>query len=541
MRKISNKPALCWLIVGLTGLLLVGCDSVSAEEETPAATPTAAPVVIVVPTVTPEPTKAPLAVVTATVATVDTPTPAPTLAEPVAAVITPTLAPVAVAQPVTQPTVERVALVRYRDNQYARSGDFTILSTDLPAPPAGHHYDLWLVKDGQPTFRLGNVPNQIPLNHTGSADQHLLAIYEGALLSLEPDANTPGEMGPILFQGATPPQALVHIRQIADRFAANPAEQGFLIGALDQWQLAREHTDFMREAIANDNLGETRRHAEHVINIINGEQGSLFGDLDGDGAAQNPGDNVGVVGYLSGTQEQATLAASTGDATAEIKLHAGHVLVSSDNVRGWLEDGVAEVLRVLAADSAGEAQPTAEKVAALLDQAYAGIDPDGDGVVMPLVGQGGLLTAYEHTLNMGGIEIYPVNQGGAETEIAALAPAQAAPAGAHDHGAAPTALPTEAAPAPAPTPAPVVIEMSDFAFSAPSVTVPAGTTVTWINRGGAKHSATADDGSFDTGLLNPGANGSVTFAQPGTYRYYCMLHGGSGGLGMAGTIIVAGQ
>ncbi|MCE7989929.1 MAG: hypothetical protein DYG89_52950 [Caldilinea sp. CFX5] len=524
MRKRFCKSGWCWLALVLLLLLPTGCDDVNAEEAAATASPTAAPVVIVVPTVTPTaaPTVVAPAAVTATATIARTPAPTAVLT------VTPTVAAaVQAVQPTVAPTPARVALVRYRDNQYTRSGDFTILSTNLPPAPAGHHYDLWLTKNGQPTFRLGSLPNQTPLNFTGSADQHLLAIYEGALLSLEPDADTPGEMGPLLYQGITPPEALIHIRQIADRYVGNPNEQGFLIGAQNQWQLARDHADLLRQALAANNLTEGRRHAEHVINIINGEAGDPYGDLDGDGVAQNPGDGVGVTDYLHGAQAETKLAAGATDATDEIKLHAGHVLVSSDNVLDWLSDVNAEAVRVLSADTVEEAQPTAERVAALLDQANAGLDPDGDGVVMPIAGQGGLLTAYEHTLNMGGIELYSVNDRGAAPPVAAEPPTPAATE-SHDHSA----------PQVEPTPAPVVVEIVDFAFNAPTVTVPTGATVTWVNRGNAKHSATADDGSFDTGLLDPGASGSVTFTQPGSYPYSCVLHGGSGGVGMAGTVIV---
>jgi uncharacterized membrane protein YozB (DUF420 family) len=43
---------------------------------------------------------------------------------------------------------------------------------------------------------------------------------------------------------------------------------------------------------------------------------------------------------------------------------------------------------------------------------------------------------------------------------------------------------------------------------------------------------------LDRILLDPGGSASVTFDQPGTYPYYCELHGASGGQGMAGTIVV---
>ena len=75
-------------------------------------------------------------------------------------------------------------------------------------------------------------------------------------------------------------------------------------------------------------------------------------------------------------------------------------------------------------------------------------------------------------------------------------------------------------------------------FSPPTLTVPAGTTVTWTNTDQAAHTVTADDGSFDTGFVAAGQTVSLTFATPGTYPYYCIPHGAPGGAGMAGVIVV---
>jgi LPXTG-motif cell wall-anchored protein len=64
----------------------------------------------------------------------------------------------------------------------------------------------------------------------------------------------------------------------------------------------------------------------------------------------------------------------------------------------------------------------------------------------------------------------------------------------------------------------------DFQFSPSTITVTAGESVTWSNSGPSVHSATADDGSFDTGILNKGQSGSHTFTRPGTYAFHCTPH-----------------
>ena len=70
----------------------------------------------------------------------------------------------------------------------------------------------------------------------------------------------------------------------------------------------------------------------------------------------------------------------------------------------------------------------------------------------------------------------------------------------------------------------VAVQVVDFAFEPGTLTVPAGATVTWTNAGSRPHTVTADDGSFDSGRLDPGEQFSQTFDQPGTFTYFCGFH-----------------
>lgn len=68
------------------------------------------------------------------------------------------------------------------------------------------------------------------------------------------------------------------------------------------------------------------------------------------------------------------------------------------------------------------------------------------------------------------------------------------------------------------------VRVVDFAFEPVELIIPAGTTVTWTNDGERPHTVTADDGSFDSGRLDPGEQFSHTFLQTGTYSYHCGFH-----------------
>jgi plastocyanin len=116
--------------------------------------------------------------------------------------------------------------------------------------------------------------------------------------------------------------------------------------------------------------------------------------------------------------------------------------------------------------------------------------------------------------------------------------------------AAPAAVTNSAGTGVARASASATVSMGDNFFSPASVSIAEGDTVTWANNGQAPHSATADNGSFDTGVFNSGQSRSHTFSQAGTFAYFCTVHanmrgtvrvlaassgGGKGGGGSAGS------
>lgn len=507
------------IIFLLAVLALVACTKKNAE--TPAE-PTAVAEVAVAPTE--PPTDVPTAVPTEPPAEPTEPPPAEPTEEP-------TEEPTAV--PTAEPAPERLGILRFRDSDTARAANFQLLLENISPAPAGTHYELWLVDDSFNTLNLGEFAANSNVNFTNDTAENLLGSYSTAFVSLEPDGVADGEIGTIVFDGIVPAGSLVHIRHLVTAFPANPEGKAFLLGAEEQLLQASDHAQLLLDELAAGEIREAQRHAEHVINILDGETGPDFGDLDGDTIAQNPGDGFGVRAYLEGAKQHAQLAVDAEDATAEVELHAGHVIISSDNSLARLDAAIDEALRVIASDSAAEAQPAADELARLLDIALKGQDANGDGAIAPIENEGGLLTAYEHALNMGSFEFFAADEAGA----AAAANEEVPPVAESE--AEPTAEPeTEADPAAA-APPPVTIEMANFAFQPGDITVPVGTAVTWVNKdNGPRHSATASDGSFDTGLLDGGQEATITFDTPGTYVYYCTLHGSPDGSGMAATITV---
>jgi plastocyanin len=83
------------------------------------------------------------------------------------------------------------------------------------------------------------------------------------------------------------------------------------------------------------------------------------------------------------------------------------------------------------------------------------------------------------------------------------------------------------------------VSIQDFFFSPANVSVPAGTTVTWVNEGNVPHTVTSDDGQFDSGVLMPGDSYTVMFKGQGTITYHCAIHPSMTGSVTVGTPAMA--
>ena len=68
------------------------------------------------------------------------------------------------------------------------------------------------------------------------------------------------------------------------------------------------------------------------------------------------------------------------------------------------------------------------------------------------------------------------------------------------------------------------IQIDNFAFAPPDLTVTAGTTVTWKNDDGEVHRVQDDHKGYSSAALDTGDSFSHTFATPGVYHYFCSIH-----------------
>jgi plastocyanin len=251
-----------------------------------------------------------------------------------------------------------------------------------------------------------------------------------------------------------------------------------------------------------------------MINLIEGAEGEHYGDLNGNGKIDNPGDGYGLLengsqdGYVTGMRDHARLAADAADATDEIKLHAGHVQIAGDNTELRTAELRDRALAILSRRSVADTRVEVQKVLSVAHQTIQGVDRNGDEQVAPVPGEGGAAVAYQHAQLMAAIPL----SGSTPTAVAV-----------HQHAA----------------PAPVRIAIGDNTYTPTTLSVPKGTVVTWSQDGQRPHTVTADDAAFDSGLMRNGATFQHILDAVGTLLYYCELHGGPGGAGMAAAITVS--
>ena len=268
-----------------------------------------------------------------------------------------------------------VGTLSFTNSAETPAGAFQLTIAPLAAPPVGSHYALWLHGEQTPTLALGEVIFQDGQGVLqGSIAQNLL-LYDRASISLESDEAQAVESADHIVLTATRPVSLQQaLSQLLVLISSSDPEagatSGFITAAQQQATIAVQHTGFLRNALGETDLPQARRHAEHIINILDGKNGFMYGDLDRNGRTENPGDGVGVRSYLDEAHDRATdlvelteyetaLQAESKKAEAIIDaLEAGQAAVSSsfDNA-----------LQIFASDTVTEALAHAQDLTGVTD------------------------------------------------------------------------------------------------------------------------------------------------------------------------------
>ena len=204
--------------------------------------------------------------------------------------------------------------------------------------------------------------------------------------------------GKVILTGTFPIKSFAHVVHLLIDYPPTPGKIGLLVGVLEQTHLLDTQAAVLQNEAANQNTVAISCVAQSMLDIIEGKHGSHYKQLDEACTLQNvttTGDGFGLQGkegYLTGSTEHAGYAISQPDATNAMHVHTALMDVSLSNINGWLTtiDQDAVLLRTHPTDVA-----KVEEIVRLADDAYHGVDVNGDGQIDPVPGEAGAITAFQ--------------------------------------------------------------------------------------------------------------------------------------------------
>lgn len=312
--------------------------------------------------------------------------------------------------------------VSYLDFNYVLD-KASITVSGMPAPKAGTHYEAWyLAESGEIRRNIGAITLDAngagQLAFTDPDQNNILKSFDQIEITVESDNDpTPDESsGEVVASSVFPPQALIHIRHLLVSFHSAPKEEALIQGL---WY-ATDETDnsviALNEAFKNNDEELFRLKIEEIINQLVGSTNTTqYRDWNKDGKINDPGDGFGLLGngkdnelgYIPATISHAQFAAEALDATDNIQIHSANVITSIENMRGWSEQLLEKALKLQEMPFGSEMKPLVEEMHVLSDHALFGVDTNGNGLIEPIIGEGGGDTAYEQTYYMAEMPLLP--------------------------------------------------------------------------------------------------------------------------------------
>jgi plastocyanin/uncharacterized membrane protein YozB (DUF420 family) len=333
----------------------------------------------------------------------------------------------AIAAPTPQPTPHALpdkyfgqpaGTAAFRDAN-GRSDQVQIALKLGSTPPADTALVAFLTtQDGADALSLGELKldelGGASASYTAPDGANLAARFNRLVISQEPAGSNPAKpSGQPIFEGLLPAQAFQPLTQLLANGPGLPAQQGYVAGLRLQSDELVRHAQFVADAQAAGDLAGLKRHAEHVYNLVAGSLDPKFGDLNGDGRSQNPGDGFGLLengaqaGYLKATIDSASAASGAPDATDAIKAHAEHTRISAENIQQWSAEARDLALALTQAQDAAALKQQTDRLVTLGQWIQRGDDANGDGEIAPIPGEGGGIVAYEHAQFMAGFGLFP--------------------------------------------------------------------------------------------------------------------------------------
>ncbi len=258
-------------------------------------------------------------------------------------------------------------------------------------------YAVWLIDDEDGYTLAGSAAAGAPFSYTHPSAANLVGITAGVALSLnDPNAADRKAPGEVHYVGEIPAAIRSDVRTLVVAALDTPDNMPYDPGLNEQSALAWEHAQLAQNSALAGDLTGTRLHAEHVWNILHGEQSELFGDINEDGQTQNPGDGYGVWPYAFQVVDVATQIAATPDLDEHRHEAALGVVQCAQNISDrWGPAADESILAILDAGDADIAKAPVQALVTILAALSNGVDADSDGTIAASEDECGTAQAYQ--------------------------------------------------------------------------------------------------------------------------------------------------
>ena len=307
-----------------------------------------------------------------------------------------------------------VGLFRFQDGS-AEADQVTFSSRNLPLPLEGSQYEAWLIEDdNEHRISLGVIKfdsdNAASLTFVDDSGQNLLTKYHGVEITIEPNPdNSPNPSNEIAFSATLPSSGFSHVRHLLAKFNSTPNQTPFIRGLRNDTKLLNDLSQDMLSALEAEDGIIMRLKAEQMLNIILGSQNPDYKDWNGNTNIDDPSDGYGMLlngdsgGYIQGAYTHANLSLASSDATENMLTHGEHVKMAADNISTWTPQLRDQLIAILEATSLTDAEDPVREAVVLASQIHNGVDINGNENIEPIPGEGGAITAYEHSYYMADI------------------------------------------------------------------------------------------------------------------------------------------
>lgn len=292
-----------------------------------------------------------------------------------------------------------------------QTNSLRITIQQLPTPPAGSGYEAWIINDRtEAVLNLGRLTGNgqnWSLIYNGT-NINLLEAGDKLEITLEQGAVT-APVGRVVLSGAFPVQAFQHVQHLLVSFPETPGKVGMLMGLLQQTHLLDNQAAVLQSMQNSQDTVAIDCVTQSMLDIIEGTHGAHYQPLSAKCAARNvtaTGDGFGLLGkgFVSSAEEHAALALSQKDATSVMRQHAALMNIALTNVTNWVMTIEQDLLRL-------QAHPTdlssLQEITTLADDAYHGVDVNGDGQIDPVPDEAGAITAYQQGQYMATVTLTP--------------------------------------------------------------------------------------------------------------------------------------